>query len=461
MKDTEKQAAGRKLPGIVAGTVSAAALAAFSVQAQEQGGALATFGLSFGGEYEIDDSGEDESSFTTGLSFDLSSVTRTHSFGLSADGRLLFDETGLDFENPGIAVDYARANRSTAFDVGLSYSERDVEGEFEVIDPVTGIVTDLIDDDGTLESIRVNAGLETGRDAPFGTQTQFSYTGRTYTDTTDPNLADLESWQVSTALRFDVDPRISLRSSTSFRETQEDDAEQTESRTIRFGVGGTFLVDPLWTASLDLVYSRFETEEDDLLGNRVLTEEDGVGASLSVTRQFRDGTLGLSLARDVSDIGAEDSLGIFRNRAFANGGELAWSLGLVSFPSGDTAPIVSASYAMPTPRGSFSVSLQQQTAVDDDDRSVVSTAIAMDFGQAINATSGWSLNGSLTSVDVTGGDTDDQARLRVGVSYNHALTRDWDLSTALSHRVTYEGGEQNDSASTLSLSLERSFSFRP
>jgi hypothetical protein len=163
----------------------------------------------------------------------------------------------------------------------------------------------------------------------------------------------------------------------------------------------------------------------------------------------------------VSDIGAEDSLGIFRNRAFANGGELAWSLGLVSFPSGDTAPIVSASYAMPTPRGSFSVSLQQETAVDDDDRSVVSTAIAMDFGQAINATSGWSLNGALTSVDVTGGDTDDQARLRVGVSYNHALTRDWDLSTALSHRVTYEGGEQNDSASTLSLSLERSFSFRP
>jgi hypothetical protein len=460
MNDKEKQATGRKLPAIVASTASLAVLTAFGVQAQEQGGALATFGLSFGGEYEFNDPDEDESSFTTGLSFDLSSVTRTQRFGLSTDARLVFDEDGFDFENPGLDLDYARANRSTAFDVGLSYSVRDVEGEFEVIDPVTGIVTDLIDDDGTLESVRLNVGLETGRDAPFGTDTRFSFTDRTYSDTSDPDLSDLESWQIGTTLRFDVDPRISLRTSASYRETQEDDAAQTESRTTRFGIGGTFLIDPLWTASLDLGYSRFETEED-VLGTRVLTEEDGVGASLSVTRQFRDGTLGLALAREVSDIGAEDSLRVFRNRALANGGELAWSLGVVSFPSGDTAPIASASYAMPTPRGSFSVSLDQTTAVNNDDESVVSTSVALDYDQAINAVSSWSLNGSLSSVNVVGDDTEDQSRAEVGVAYNHDLTRDWALSASLRHRITYENGEKDDRASILSLSLGRSFSFRP
>jgi hypothetical protein len=461
MNDKEKLATGRKLPAIVAGTTSLAVLTAFGVQAQEQGGALATFGLSFGGEYEFNDPGENESSFTTGFSFDLSSVTRTQSFGLSTDARLVFDEYGFEFENPGLDLDYAWANRSTAFDVGLSYSIRDVDGEREVIDPVTGIVSNLIDDDGTLETVRVNAGLETGRDAPFGTDTRFSFTDRTYSDTSDPDLSDLESWQIGTTLRFDVDPRISLRSSVSYRETQEDDAEQTESRTTRFGVGGTFLIDPLWTASFDLGYSRFETEEEDIFGNRFLTEEDGVGASLSVTRQFRDGTLGLALAREVSDIGAEDSLRIFRNRALANGGELSWSLGLVSFPSGDTRPVASASYAMPTPRGSFSVSLDQATAVNSDDDTVISTSITLDYDQAINRSSGWSLNGSLSSVDVLGDDADDQSRAELGVAYNHALTRDWNLSTALSHRITYEGDEEDSSASILSVSLERSFSLRP
>jgi hypothetical protein len=461
MNDKEKQVTGRKLPAVVAGTASMAVLTAFGVQAQEQGGALATFGLSFGGEYKSNDPGEGESSFTTGLSFGLSSATRTQSFGLSADGQFVFDEDGFEFENPGLDLDYARANRSTAFDIGLSYSIRDVEGEFEVIDPVTEVVTDLIDDDGTLESIRLNAGLETGRDAPFGTETRFSYTERSYTDTSDPDLDDLESWQIGTTLRFDVDPRISLRTSASYRETQEDDAAQTESRTTRFGIGGTFLIDPLWTASLDLGYSRFETEEDDIFGNRVLTEEDGVGASLSVTRQFRDGTLALALAREVSDIGAEDSLRVFRNRVLANGGELAWSLGAVSFPNGDTAPIASASYAMPTPRGSFSVSLDQATAVNSDDDSVVSTSVALDYNETINASSGWSLNGSLANVEVVGDEDGGQTRAQMGISYNHALTRDWDLSAALSHRITYEDGEEDDSASTLSLSLERSFSFRP
>jgi hypothetical protein len=460
MNDNEKMIMGRQFPRILAGTVSVAALTAFGVQAQEQGGALATLGLSFGGQYEFNDPGEDESSFTTGLSFDLRSVTRTQSFGLSADGQFVFDDDGFDFENPGLDLNYARANRSTAFDIGLSYSVRDVDGEFEVIDPVTLTVIDLIDDDGTLESVRVNAGLETGRDALFGTDTRFSFTDRTYSDTSDPDLSDLESWQIGTTLRFDVDPRISLRTSASYRETQEDDAAQTESRTTRFGIGGTFLIDPLWTASLDLGYSRFETEED-VLGTRFLTEEDGVGASLSVTRQFRDGTLGLALAREVSDIGAEDSLRVFRNRALANGGELAWSLGVVSFPSGDTRPIASASYAMPTPRGSFSVSLDQATAVNSDDESVVSTSVALDYDQAINAVSSWSLNGSLSSVDVIGDNTEDQSRAEVGVAYRHALTRDWDFSTSLRHRITYEDGEEDDSASILSLSLERSFSFRP
>lgn len=462
MRDEEKQATSRKLPAIVAGAVSTAALATFGVHAQEQGGALATFGLFFGGEYRANDPDEDESSLTTGLRFNLSSVTESQSFNLSADGRFILDESRdeFEFERPGLTLDYAWNNRSTAFDVGLSYRTQDVEGTEEVVDPITGTVVDLIDDDGTLESLRLTAGLETGREARFGTETRITFTDRTYSGTSDPDLTDLESWQFGTALRFEVDPRITLRTSANYRETQEDDAAQTENRTTRFGIGGEFLIDPLWSASANLQYSLFETEEL-FSGSRVLSEEDGVGFSLGLNRQFRDGNLGVSFARETSDIGAEDSLRIVRNRNLHDGGELSWSLGVVSFPNGDVSPVVSASYSRPTPSGSLSASLRQTTAVNSDDESVVSTAIALNYGHDINAVSGWSLNGSLTNVDIVGSDTGDQTRALVGVTYNHALTRDWNFSTSLRYRVTYADSDQDNSASILSLSLQRSFSFRP
>ncbi|MDG4649602.1 hypothetical protein P6F26_14250, partial [Roseibacterium sp. SDUM158017] len=332
MNDKDIQATRKRLPGMVTGMVSAAALLALGVQARGQEGTLASFSLSFNGSYTDNDPDEDESDFTTGLSFDLSSVTRTQSFSISADGRLALQGGRLDFERPGLAVDYSRENRSTAFDVGLSYSTRDVEGALDVIDPVTLELIDLIDDDGTLEALGIKAGLVTGRDARFGTDTQFSYTDRTYSGTSDPDLNDLTSWRIGTTLRFDVDPRITLRSDASYRVTQEDDLLQTETRTTSFGIGGDILIDQLWSASVELSHSLTETEEDGP-GGRVVTEEDGAEYTLSLTRQFRDGTLGLSLARDVSDIGTEDSLSLFRSRELANGSELGWSLGFVSFPN--------------------------------------------------------------------------------------------------------------------------------
>lgn len=460
MIEKKRQAARKRPRSVMVGRVATVVLVVVAVQARGQEGPLATLGLSFGGSYTANDPGKDESDLTTRLSFDVSSVTQTQSFGISADGQFVFDEEGLDFERPGLSLEYARANRSTAFDVGLSYRIRDVDGTEEVIDPVTLTVIDLIEDDGTLESIEATAGLETGRDAPFGTETRFRYTDRTYSETSDPDLTDLTSWQIDTTLRFDIDPRVSLRTSASHRVTEEDDETQTESRTTRLGFGGDFLIDQLWSASFELNYSIFATEQD-FFGNRILDEEDGAGFSLLVTRQFRDGTLGLALGRSVSDIGAEDSLSAFRDRELVNGGEVSWSVGLVSFPNGETAPVVSASYAMPTPRGSFSARLQQSTSANSDDESVVNTLIGVDFDQAINANSGWSLNGSLSSVEIAGDEDRSQARAQVGISYNYALTRDWDLSTSLRHRITYEDGEENDRASILSLSLERSFSFRP
>jgi hypothetical protein len=451
----------RTIPWIATGTASGAVLLAVGVQAQEQG-ALATFGLSFGGQYTANDPDDDESRLTTGLRFDVRSGTpQGQSFALSSDGDIQLDEDGIGFERPGLSVDYRLANQSTALSFGASYRQQDVDGEFLFFDPLDPTNVDFIEDDGTRETLRVNAGLQTGLDARFGTDTQFNYTTRRFTDTSDPDLTDLDTWQISTELSFEVDPRITLRTSASYLETDEDDAENTDRRTTRAGIGADLVIDRLWSASVNLNYSSIETERDDGLGGRIITEENGGGFSVGLDRQFRNGTLGFSLARQITANGPEDRFNVSRDREFSNGNTLTWSLGIVSFDNGDTSPIASLAYSRPTPRGNFSIDLEQTTAVDSDDRSVLRTVLGVDYDQSINNTSSWSLNGSLASIDVVGSDDDDQLRAEIGLGYNHALTADWDLSTRLSHRVTYEGGDEDSSASVLSFSIERSFSFRP
>jgi hypothetical protein len=461
MKDEPKQAAGIVRPAISAGIVAAlAGFAVTSVQAQN-GGSLLNFGLSFGAEYVANDPTEDERNLTTDFDLNYTRATRTQSFQLSSAGRLLFDRStqGFEFEQPSLGLTYATENRSTAVDAALSFRVQDVDGIDEVIDPITGEISDLIEDDGQLESLSVSAGLVTGRDGPFGTDTQLSLTSRTYTDTSDPNLADLESWQIGTTLRFDVDPRVTLTANGSLRQTEEENPESTESRTTTLGLGGQFLIDPLWSGSASLRYSIFETEEG-IGAARSLTETERLGFSLGVTRDFRDGSLGLTLARDASEDGVVDSLTLSRSRALHSGGDLSWSVGLNAFPDGGIAPTSSLSFSRPTSRGGFSVNLQQRATINEDGNILV-TSISMNYGEEINSVSGWSLNGSFTNVNNTEGTDNDQTRARIGVSYDRAVTRDWNLSTSLSHNVTFGGRELDSRASVLSLSLRRDFSFRP
>jgi hypothetical protein len=459
-KNHKRQARQRTIPWIATGTASGAVLLAVAVQAQEQG-ALATFGLSFGGQYTANDPDEDESRLTTGLRFDVRSGTRQgQGFALSGFGDIQLDEDGIGFERPGILFDYGVENRSTALSFGASYREQDVDGDFTVFDPLDPSSVDFIRDDGTRETLRVNAGLQTGLDSRFGTDTQIGYTSRRFTDTSDPELTDLDTFDVSTELRFDLDPRITLWSWASYEETNEEDFLNTDERTTRVGIGADVALDQLWSASVELNYSRIETERDRILGGRARTLEEGGGFSVGVDRQFRTGTLGFLLEREFTENGPEDSFRVRRDVARPNGATLAWSLGIISFDGDETSAIGSIAYSVATPQGNFSVDLQQNTSVDDDDRTTLNTSLSIGYDRDINSTSSWSLNGALGAVNVIGNDGDELG-LQVGLGYNHALTRDWDLATRLTHRVTYEDGALDNTASILSLSIERSFSFRP
>jgi hypothetical protein len=462
-KTQKKQARRRAIPWIAAGTASGAVLLGMGVQAQEQG-RLATFGLSFGGQYTADDpnAAPDATRLTTGLSFGLSSVTpRGRSFGLFANGDIQLDEEGLSFARPGIFVDYALVNRSTALNFDASFREQDVDGNFTQFDPLDPLSVDFIQDDGTRQTLRLAAGLQTGLDAPFGTDTLLSYNGRRFVDTSDPSLTDLDIFLFITSLRFEINPLFTLRTTASYEQSDEVGGENTDRDTARVGIGAVLALDQLWSAAVDLNYSRIDNESDNGLGGRDFTQTEGIGFVFGIDRQFRTGTLGFSLEREITENGPNDSFRVRRDREFSNGTVLDWSLGLISFDGEEISPIGSLAYSTATPRGNFSVNLVQSTAVDEDDRTTLNTSLGIDYTREINTTSSWSLNGALGSINYINNDTEDELSTVIGLGYNHALTRDWDLVTSLSHRVNYVGSDIDDTASILSFSLERSFSFRP
>lgn len=461
MSNNKKTIAGRRLPAITFGAVAGlAGVVGLAVQAQEE--PLINMGLTFGARFEDRKPEDDRSVYFARLATVLTTGTRTQSLRIASDSQLTWDSTteeGIEFERPTLNIRYSTGNRSTQFEATLSRRTEDVDALEEIIDPITGDLIDLVDDSGTLETLRFSTGLTTGIDAPFGTETQFSFTRRAYTGTNDPSLTDLDNYQIGTTLRFDVDPRIRLTASANFQETEEDNETSTTNRTTQYGLGGTFLIDRLWTGTAALRYSVFETEQT--VGPfRLTTENEGVGYSLGLSRAMRNGSIAFVLSREESDNGEVDNFSVTRDRDLRNGGTLAWSVGLSEFPDGDVVPLASVSFSRPTIDGNFSVDLTQ-TARLTDDGNVVLTSLGVNYGQEINSISNWSLNGSLTSLDNSLGTEEDQSRASVGVTYNRALTEDWNLSTSLSHNITYAGGDFDSRASVLSLSLQRDFSFRP
>jgi hypothetical protein len=99
--------------------------------------------------------------------------------------------------------------------------------------------------------------------------------------------------------------------------------------------------------------------------------------------------------------------------------------------------------------------------LDGADFLVQRTRLNASLRQNLTDYSGWSLDGSLASVEYDNPATPDALRADIGLAYLHALSNDWTLAARLEHQVLYEDGSIDDTTNVLSLNLERRFSVRP
>lgn len=432
--------------------LGAVALSGLAIAQDADDAPVVYFDLDTGLRYEVNDPGDDEFSFDTRLGAGF--FTATSSQRLSLEGEILLqtlaDEPVLT--DPFVSLSYAVFSRSTEISVDLAYSALDLDDV--VIDDAFD-AEDLTDDGGRRERVEASVGLVTGRDAPFGTDTVLSYRRDIFSDGSTEDDETLVS--ASSTLRFTIDPRVTLRAlGFVSREDTEDGADTVET-IYRYGLGADLLLDPAWTANLDIGFREIETES-----GGVTTISNGFEAGLLLTRDMPNGVLSFALDREIGTTGFEDTIRVRRALNLANGADVEVSLGAAIFEGADPIAIYSASYANEIRPGSLlSLSIDRSGGVSDDDENIIRTRLTAGLDQDLTPASSLSFDVGLLQVEDVSLAGTDTSRIDLALGYRHALTPDWNLAARATHEILFEDGADDERTTVVSLGIERRFSFRP
>ena len=391
----------------------------------------------------------------TGLTFGLTSETRTQQFSLSVgtilEGDLGSNSAGDDFEFTSDTVDlnYTRLGATSRLTFGALYQRREIDDlEYELdFDPDT-----LVIDGGSRERTRLSVGVETGIGTPLNLKLDVASDQSTYTDTVDPDLTDTESVSVDALARFRLSPTLTARALAGTKDTKDDDAVQTnrDSRYLGFGIEGDATASLSYSA--DVIYDRTETTTNAPSSST----EDGIGLTLAMTQERASGSIGGTLSSRVDDSGRRTSASVTRSMELPTG-DMSFSLGLVDQEGASIRPTVALSVSRDLPSGALSAQLSQ-TPRTDDGAAYLNTTLSVNYAQTINDVSQWSAG--LRYVDTNAlGFSDDASRTTATLTYRRDLTEDWGLRTGYEHIIAESDGDPNRKSNTVFMSIERDFTF--
>lgn len=434
------------------GLLASALLSAGPGVAQEgPGGALVSLDLGLGYSLDTSERRASESVLSARLGLGYSSETRSQRLAFSTaalaeitDGDIGIATTDADFA-------YAIFNRDTELSFDLSQRQTDLG------DPAAAPDFDaLTATTGQRQTRSATLALITGQTTRFGTDTRLTYSDIGYSGAVSSDLVESETQGLATTLRFDVSGQITLRAFGSWSETTRQTAPQeTETRTTA-GLGGTFLITPVWTADVDLGWSMIETE-----AGATLREQDGLDVSASLVRDLANGSAQIDLSRAVTPARTIDTLTLRRALSLGNGAELSGSVGVVDFGT-DTVAAFGLSYSQEVLAGqSLSASLSQTGAASGSTDTQLNTQFDLGYRQDLSPVSFFGASLTASSAEAISGSGADSARAGLSLEYGHEVVRDWSLVGRFDHSRTYSGGSQTDRRNLLSINLERSFSYRP
>lgn len=425
-------------------------------------GILATFDITQRLEYsdnpDLEENGSPDTFGRTILGFGLESVTALQSLSLDLgtdieEGR--DDQSSVDVTNPFLRLDYERANRNASIGGFLRYRESDANSSFLQDDFL--IDSNIINQDsGTRVSYGYGLSGAVGQEAPVGASFNLSFDEITFSGTDDPDLTDESTANFDGRITFRLDPRITARLTTRYRDFDAQ-GNGVNRKTTGFGVGATFDVTQTLQADLGISSDRIERSGDET------GVDEGISLDGSLVQTLTNGTLGLSFGSDVTsnDNGRRSFVSVSRAMDLPGNGSLSYSLGATESENSGIDPLLSLNYAHDLPTARINIGFAQEVSTDSDNEEEITTSLNASYTQQINSLS--SLEASLGFFDRNelGDNPNDGQRVDISLSYEYALTRDWGLVSGISHTLTTSDDRSDRSRNTIFIGLQRSFAWSP
>jgi hypothetical protein len=432
---------------------------------------------------------DDEVALRTGLGLEYVTRTRDQALRFTLDTDVDFGEDGLDRDAflPDARVRYAFDNETTLLTFSARYTVREVEGigfllDGEAVDIDAG-VDDLdqalidgddlerVEDDGRLVTTSADLGLQLFRRAPVGLEFGADVLRRDYRDTTDPELDDSEAVGFGGALRLTPRPGLDFRLTAQRSELTDEDQLDSETTIQRYGARVDWQATPGTALALGL--TRIEREEERnafvVLGDRVVLtgqretiDNSGLGVDAAITQARPNGTRALTFSRRLTDESAILELGVARALDLPNGGRLEAGIGWADFEDGgDTLTGRLAYSTQLAPNLGVQARLTRTAGTNSEDQNIALTRGALTLTRRVTPTARVGLDMALARRDVIDGFQADQTNGSVGLNYEQALTPDWALSARYTHAASRTSGEDTERENRFSISVGRSFTFRP
>lgn len=439
----------------------------------------------------------------TALDFAFDSVTRTQTLSFDLGGALVVDTDGdAGIEEPYARFAYAIEGANSRLSLDADYRRVDLNSAVStqsVTDP-NGTPVPVTDTARIEEGVRSNSAVvlryETGLRSKVGFSLDLSQRARRYRDTTSANLFDTDTRRAGVEVTFRIDPQITARLLASHLRYEAEDSNNTRRRETKLGAGLTLDITPALRLDSNLQHSRVVRTSG---GTKTLT--DGLSLGLGLTQTLKNGTLSIDFSTDPTSSGRRSSLRANRVMDLRRDGRLSYGVGLTKTKGFSAEPLLSLSYAQPLKRGEVDLSFSQRARTDEtSDEPVILTRLSARYRGDLTSRVNWSIGASINDVDAqspTGedrraisfdtslvgqisdvsswsagltlrdtdttdpGGVENQRRFGISLGYRHQMSRDWDLVASYRHDAITETGAADRKANTISLGLEKTFSFRP
>lgn len=420
----------------IAGAVLAGGLsvAGAVVLAQDGGpGPRLTFGLSqtFDAndnlDLDVDSKGNTAQSFT-GLSFGLSSETEISSLEFFAGTALRFTDgpdsdqnVEFDLDGTRIGLAYDRGVASAALSVNGRYTFDQIDTTLTLADfgPGDEVPEDFsqLQGTGTRNFYVLGGTLVLERDAPVSYELSARFSQLDYSNTSDPDL---------------------------FGNTR-----------ANLGAAVVLQINPVWTGRVGLGYGRFRSDNPNKDGR------DNLNLDLGATRQFENGSAGLSVFYEDYDDDRDSRGGFSLSRSLSlPDGALSASIGATQVEGNNPSLTGRIAWTQALPDGALNLAVNQSVRNDSNDNPQYVTGLRLGYQRQIDPLSqiGFDVGYALTQ-DVE--DNDQTSSASFSAIYSRSLTEDWSLDLGYTYRQRDRDEAGMARSNAVFLGLRRSWEFRP